>query len=277
VLSGLIFTAFLMGLGGVPHCAVMCGAACAAAFPKGVPLPSLLGRCCGYALLGGVAAASAGVAAQWGRQFAFMQPLWILVQAMVVLLGGYLLWSGQMPRQVDAWGQDLYRRLKAQWSQDGGHVRPTWLRTLGPFVAGMAWAVLPCGLLYAAVMVAALAPSAWGGALVMLAFAVPSAFGVWAAPALIRRLLKRGGASNSVNELASEGARAAVPVIWMSPQGASAPDRSCVTDPLASPAAIPATWRDPRWAVRLAGLMLVVMGSWALYHQILAQWRAWCA
>jgi sulfite exporter TauE/SafE len=277
VLSGLILTAFLIGLGGVPHCAAMCGAACASAFPKGVPLPSLLGRCIGYALLGGVAAVSAGAAAQWGRQFAFMQPLWILVQAVAVLLGVYLMWSGQVPRQVDAWGQDLYRRFKARWSQDGDRVRPAWLRTLWPFVAGMAWAVLPCGLLYAAVMVAALAPTAWGGALVMLAFAVPSGFGVWAAPALIRRLLKRGGASNSANELNAGEATALVPVIWMSPQQASGPARGCVAEPVANPVDIPMTWRDPRWAVRLAGLMLVVMGSWALYHQILAQWRAWCA
>jgi sulfite exporter TauE/SafE len=277
VLSGLILTAFLMGLGGVPHCAAMCGAACATAFPKGVPLPSLLGRCFGYVLLGGVAAASAGAAAQWGRQFAFMQPLWILAQAMAVLLGVYLMWSGQVPRQVDAWGQDLYRRFQARWAHEGGRARPAWLRALWPFFAGIAWAVLPCGLLYAAVMVAALASSAWGGALVMLAFAVPSGFGVWAAPALIRLLLKRGRASIPADAAVSDGATAVVPVIWMDLQRASGPARGCVAEPVANPVDIPTTWRDPRWAVRLAGLMLVVMGTWALYHQILAQWRAWCA
>lgn len=30
MLTGLLLTAFLMGLGGIPHCTAMCGAACAA-------------------------------------------------------------------------------------------------------------------------------------------------------------------------------------------------------------------------------------------------------
>ena len=164
MLSGLILTALLMGLGAVPHCAAMCGAACAAALPKGVPLPSLLGRCLAYALLGGVAAASAGTVAQWGRQVAFVQPLWVLMQAMAMLLGAYLMHMGHMPWQVDAWGQALYRRFQTRWPRDADLSRSAhsaWLRASWPFWAGMAWAVLPCGLLYAAVMVAALAPSAW--------------------------------------------------------------------------------------------------------------------
>ncbi len=35
MLTGLMLTAFLMGLGGIPHCGAMCGTACAAAFPAG--------------------------------------------------------------------------------------------------------------------------------------------------------------------------------------------------------------------------------------------------
>ncbi|MGC4062027.1 MAG: sulfite exporter TauE/SafE family protein [Aquabacterium sp.] len=273
MLSGLILTAFLMGLGGVPHCAAMCGAACAVALPKGVPLSSLLGRCLAYALLGSVAAASAGIAARWGRQFAFVQPLWILAQAVAVLLGIYLALSGQMPRQIDAWGQHLYRRCQARWSRrNADRPQPSWQRALWPLLAGMAWAILPCGLLYAAVMVAVLATSAWGGALIMLAFALPSAWGVWAAPMLLRRLLKRG-ASATLTSSPSTGAGAVLaPVIWLQPESALPNEGTNCDEPQ-----VPPSWRDPRWAVRLAGLMLAVMGSWALYHQVLAQWRAWCA
>ena len=54
-----MLAAFLMGLGGVPHCAAMCGAACAVVFPGGVPRWALVGRCLSYAVLGVVAAASA--------------------------------------------------------------------------------------------------------------------------------------------------------------------------------------------------------------------------
>lgn len=272
MLSGLILIAFLMGLGGAPHCAAMCGAACAAALPKGVPLASLLGRCLAYAMLGSVAAASTGLAAQWARQFTFVQPLWILMQAMAVLLGIFLAWSGRMPSQMDAWGQQLYRRLKVRWSRgEAGQRKPAWRRAAWPLLAGMAWAILPCGLLYGAVMVAALATSPWGGALVMLAFALPSAVGVWAAPMLIRRLLKSQPPSTPQWSPARPGAVLA-PVIWLHPApNPAAPGTPC------DEAALPPSWRDPRWAVRLAGLMLAVMGSWAMYHQVLAQWRAWCA
>jgi hypothetical protein len=273
VLSGLILTAFLMGLGGIPHCAAMCGAACAAALPRGVPLSSLLGRCLAYALLGAVAAASAGLVAQWGRQFAFVQPLWILAQAVAVLLGVFLAWSGRMPRQFDTWGQRLYRRARVRWSQSdtapsqAGKSRMPW-----PLLAGMAWAILPCGLLYAAVMVAALATSAWGGALVMLAFALPSALGVWAAPMLMRYLLKRGPPAIPASPSGAGVGAAVAPVIWLQSSSASSRPGGTCAEP-----DIPSSWRDPRWAVRLAGLMLALMGSWALYHQVLAQWRVWCA
>jgi hypothetical protein len=274
MLSGLILTAFLMGLGGAPHCAAMCGAACAAALPKGVPLPSLVGRCLAYALLGGVAAASAGLAARWGRQFAFVQPLWILVQAVAVLLGLFLAWSGRVPGQMDAWGQSLYRRVKARWSQGGAAPVSSWQRILWHLLAGMAWVLLPCGLLYAAVMVAALATSAGGGALVMLAFALPSAMGVWAAPMLIRRLLQP--TAGNAPSVSTQSIAVLAPVIWLRP-ATSPPRLAEACDAPERTPQMPPSWRDPRWAVRLAGLMLAVMGSWALHHQVLAQWRAWCA
>lgn len=270
MLSGLILTAFLMGVGGMPHCAAMCGAACAAALPKGVPLASLMGRCLGYAMLGCVAAASAGMAAQWGRQFSFVQPLWVLLQAMAFVLGLLLLWSGQVPRQLDAFGQSLYRGARIRWDASGLN-RLFWVEPLLPFLAGMAWAILPCGLLYAAVMVAALSPSAWGGGLVMLAFALPSAVGVWAAPALLRRLM-RGRASVKTSTTV-------VSVLWLNREHkALSPAGPCsgASGGFDQEAAA-APWLDPRWAVRLSGLMLMLMTAWALSHQLMAQWRAWCA
>lgn len=285
MLSGLILTAFLMGLGGVPHCATMCGAACAAFLPRGVPLSSLLGRCIGYAILGAVAAASAGLVAQWGRQFTFMQPLWVLAQALALLLGVYLAWTGRMPSQVDAFGHDVYRALQRRVNvvhRAGGAPVTRWRRTW-PFVAGMAWAILPCGLLYAALMVAALAPTAVGGALVMLAFALPGAVGVWAAPAIIRRLtgLIKSSGTGSV-AAPSNGAQAVVPVLWLRVQ----PDGTTLSTPDAAASQAQgeqSTWSgrvgviDSRWAVRAGGFMLALMSAWALYHQVMAQWRAWCA
>ncbi len=282
MLSSLMLTAFLMGLGGVPHCAAMCGAACAALLPNGVPLLSLLGRCMGYALLGAVAAVGFGAAAQWGRQVSFLQPLWIMAQALALLLGLWLLWSGAMPRQLDDLGQGAYRALRARLNASpvfrvGGALRSIW-----PLVAGMAWAMLPCGLLYAAVMVAALAPDALGGGLVMLAFALPGAFGVWGAPVVLRRLarLGRGADAPASSELGQGDAAAIVPLLWLRSErpdgsaGHAGRQELASTLPGAGQAGVAF---DPRWAVRLSGLMLAAMSAWALYHQVMDQWRAWCA
>lgn len=276
MLSSLILTAFLMGLGGVPHCAAMCGAACAAFLPRGVPLISLIGRCLGYAALGAVAAASYGVAAQWGQQFTFIRPLWMLAQALVLLLGLMMLATGGMPRQLDAFGQQVYRQLRARLSVsplfgEGGALRLVW-----PFVAGMAWALLPCGLLYAALMLAALAPDPLGGAVVMLAFALPGALGVWGAPAVLRwlsRLVSKvPGNANTGAAVQS----ALAPVIWIRPEAKFEPVNACqLTDQ--PPVASPSSLTDPRWAVRLAGAVLAGMSVWALYHQVMDQWKAWCA
>lgn len=275
MLSGLMLTAFLMGVGGIPHCAAMCGAPCAAAFPRGLPWTSLLGRCLGYALMGALAAMSAGAIASWGRQIAFLQPLWVLLLAAAVMLGLYLLRSGQMPATVNDGGQALYRRVRARWAASRFSGFAPGLQPLLPVLAGMLWVVMPCGLLYAALMVAALAPDAWGGALVMLAFAVPGAIGVWAAPAILRQAVRIVGGMSAQG--ATRGAPAAsssaetVPVTWMR--------RDVLpTDSVEGAAqSIAANRFDPRWAVRVSGLMLAAMAGWALYHQLLMQWRAWCA
>lgn len=278
MLSSLMLTAFLMGLGGVPHCAAMCGAACAAFLPRGVPLISLFGRCLGYALLGAVAAASFGTAAQWGRQFSFLQPLWMLVQALVLVLGLILLATGSMPRQLDGLGQQVYRQLRGRLSTNTVFAEGGALRLLWPLVAGMAWALLPCGLLYAAVMVAALAPDSVGGALVMLSFALPGAFGVWGAPVVLRWLSGWRRQARRDEGAAVIAQATLAPVIWLRPEGVADPaavdptHSGQVSAPSPSSALI-----DPRWAVRLSGAMLVGMSAWALYHQVMDQWKAWCA
>lgn len=285
MLSSLLVTAFLMGLAGIPHCTAMCGAACVMAFPKGVSPWSLLGRAIGYACLGVVAATAAGLVSRWGQQVAMIKPLWMMAQLSMVLLGGFMLLRGVIPQRVDQAGKGLYVRLRANW-QARSSGWPSWVRQSWPLLAGLAWALLPCGLLYAALMVAALASRPWEGGLVMLAFALPSSLGVWAAPALMRWLAARG------DQQASAGAP--VPVVWMradggvaasvgaasmaranSPVAARPPDPLSASEP-ASWASAPA-WLDQRLAVRIAGLGLASMAAWGLWHQLWAQWQAWCA
>lgn len=283
MLTNLLVTAFLMGLAGIPHCTAMCGAACAAAFPKGVSAWTLLGRAIGYACLGVVAATAAGLVSRWGQQVAMLKPLWMMAQLAMVLLGGFMLLRGFIPERVDQAGKGLYVRLRSGWMARSAGWPPV-VRKGWPLLAGLAWALLPCGLLYAALMVAALASHPWEGGLVMLAFALPSALGVWAAPAMLRWLKGRG----EQGALATAGAP--VPVIWMRADAASGSDaviaRASVSTlpqrseamPLAGHSTLAApAWLDQQLAVRIAGLGLAAMASWGLWHQLWAQWQAWCA
>ena len=163
MLTGLMLTAFFMGLGGIAHCAAMCGAPCAAALPGGVPLLALVGRALAYTLLGLVASTGAGLISRWGQQISMLQPIWLMLQLAAVMLGLWLLWTGSMPRQVNVWGQQAYHRARDRvLGQDAPHWLNAW-RPVMPLFAGMVWAVMPCGLLYAALMVAALASEPWGG------------------------------------------------------------------------------------------------------------------
>lgn len=278
MLTSLLLTAFLMGLAGIPHCTAMCGAACAAAFPRGVSIWTLLGRAIGYACLGVVAATAAGLVSRWGQQIAMVKPLWMMAQAAMVLLGGFMLLRGFIPEQIDQAGKGLYLRLREGWQARSANW-PPFLRDSWPLLAGLAWALLPCGLLYSALMVAALASHAWEGGLVMLAFAVPSALGVWAAPAMMRWLKAQG------EQRSQTIAAAPVPVLWMRAEGAAAVDASVhatARTPSGAPSSAGLTpaapaWLDQRLAVRIAGLGLAAMAAWALWHQLWAQWQAWCA
>ncbi len=286
MLTGLLLTAFLMGLGGIPHCTAMCGAACAAALPRGLPAAAWFGRLLGYALLGAVAAVSAGAVSRWGREVAMLKPLWVMVQVAAVMLGLYLLMVGRMPAVLDGAGRSAYDSLRARMAGLPQQMSEPWQsmwRLSWPFVGGMAWALLPCGLLYAALMVAALAPDAQAGAGVMASFALPSSVGVWAAPWILRRLgawRQRSGAAAAVPPVGvSEVQPASVPVIWLQQARGVAPSGSDVRPEAAAASGVRANgpWADPRWALRVAGLSLALMSAWAVWHQLVAQWQAWCA
>lgn len=277
MLISLLTTAFLMGLAGVPHCAAMCATPCAVALPQGLPLSAVLGRSLGYAVLGALAAAATATLAAWSRWFSVLQPFWIMALAAAVLLGGWMLVRGALPMALQNHGLAAYRRLQGSLGDRGWLSRHPQLAAALPTVLGMAWAALPCGLLYGAVMVAALAPDLWGGATVMLAFSLPGAVALWWLP---RRLSvwrwAQGGTSGGPSNVPQ--AQAVVPVLWLktetvtevSPQGAAA----------VGSLPQPPWWvrlADPQWAIRLSGACLVAGAGWALMHRLTVQWQAWCA
>jgi len=57
-----------------------------------------------------------------------------------------------------------------------------------PVVLGVGWALMPCGLLYSALLVASLSASAVQGAVVMAAFALGTMVSLVAGPWLLLRL-----------------------------------------------------------------------------------------
>jgi sulfite exporter TauE/SafE len=63
-------------------------------------------------------------------------------------------------------------------------------RTFVPFLSGLAWGLMPCAMVYAALFTAMLTGSAAGGALVMLAFGVGTLPGLIAASFGFRRLMR---------------------------------------------------------------------------------------
>ncbi|MBU8545317.1 MULTISPECIES: sulfite exporter TauE/SafE family protein [Roseomonadaceae] len=209
-LASVLVAMLLTGLaGGVTHCAGMCapfviaqsGAAVGASgdgmlarLSGAALLPYHAGRLVGYATLGAVAGASAGLVSQVTglRQ----------VLAALLLLAAVLMLRQAVGRLPASWRGRLafWRRGAPALSADS---EGPFQRAIGRLLArpggwngfglGLLLSALPCGLLYAALAAAAATGSALAGALAMLAFTlgtIPALIGV----ALLGRLfLRRSG------------------------------------------------------------------------------------
>ena len=177
-----MLSALALGLAGVPHCAAMCAAPCAAVTGRGAVSPAAWAfhgaRVLSYAVAGAVAAGSVAALAALAAWSPLLRPVWTLLHAAALLLGLWMLWQGRQPLWLESMGRGSGR---AAGPADG------WQRMRGPAKAGMAglaWAAWPCGLLQSALVLAALANSPAGGALVMTGFATVTAAGLMVGPAL---------------------------------------------------------------------------------------------
>lgn len=183
--SSLAVTALLMGLVGGPHCVAMCGAACAgigqAAGPRKQSALLLFqwGRVAGYSVLGGLAAASLQGLGWLTVQSAALRPVWSMFHVAAFVLGMVLLVQARQPVWLERGARTVWARARS-FAGTGG--------VGAPLVLGSLWALLPCGLLYSAVMVAALAGSVAGGAMVMALFALGTSVTMFLGPLLWLRL-----------------------------------------------------------------------------------------
>jgi len=167
----------------------MCGAACAglgqaAGHRKNQAILLFQGgRIMGYAVLGALAAASMQGLGWLTVQSAALRPLWSLLHVGALVLGLLLLLKAQQPAWLERLGRRLWQRARTLGARSGG----------APVVLGVLWSLLPCGLLYSALLVAALAGSVSAGALVMALFALGTSVSMVAGPWLWLRL--RGDAA----------------------------------------------------------------------------------
>lgn len=189
----LVLSGILLGLAGAPHCVAMCTAPCALAVGSGGTGSRWAFhtmRIAGYALAGAIVASSVGSLATLASFSPALRPLWTLIHAAALALGLWLAWHGRQPAWIENLGRFSRHRSQAPqgWSVLHGPVRAGTL--------GAAWVAWPCGLLQSALVVAALANGAAGGASVMAAFGIATAGGLMIGPWAWRYL---GGNASAVS------------------------------------------------------------------------------
>ncbi len=203
--TALLLSSLVLGLVGGTHCLAMCGPACVAINARENPAEKpliftpkteaaqaglaakkpfftlnfwsfLASRIISYAVLGAVAAGSVQALA-WGSGMAQgIKPLWALWHALVLVWGLFLLILARQPVWAQTGAQRFWAWLRGHpWAGRGG-------------VLGLAWGLLPCGLLYSALLQASLTGQALAGAAAMALFAIGSSPWLLAAPSLWQSL-----------------------------------------------------------------------------------------
>jgi sulfite exporter TauE/SafE len=163
--------AFVMGLLGGAHCVAMCGSASSAlcsssSSPRRLGLAYNAGRLVGYSVLGALVGAL-GALPPGGALDAVRYGLRVLAVVTMLSVGLHLLGLPSIVARLEALGGPLWRRITPLTRR----LLP--LRSVGgALAAGAVWALMPCGLLYGALALAATTSSALAGASTMAAFAL---------------------------------------------------------------------------------------------------------
>lgn len=224
--SSLALTALLMGLAGGPHCVAMCGAACAGIGRAAGGRATVAmwtfqgGRVAGYAALGAVAAATMQGLGWLTTQSAAVRPVWTLFHVAAAVLGLLLLFNARQPVWMEGAGRAVWNRART-WV--GQH------QVGAPLLMGTVWALLPCGLLYSALLVATLSADVLQGAVVMALFALGTSVSMMAGPWLWLRLRGAGSGQWGVRLAGLSLAVMSGWAIWMGLVHDTAP--WCVTPP----------------------------------------------
>lgn len=161
-----LFTPFVIGLFSGFHCIAMCGGLCAVLCPKNTAsnlAMTHLGRLCSYSVLGLLfAGVVQGAALQ--IEGAWLSVLLRSLMGVMLVLAGLTLWMKSKALTITfelPWWTRASRKLSEMQQKNA---------TLAQWYKGLLWGLLPCGLLYGMLLIAATTGSAWQGALFMLFF-----------------------------------------------------------------------------------------------------------
>ena len=168
-------TALLAGLLGSAHCLGMCGGisglfalhSSARGLRRQLPLALAYnaGRLASYTLLGSAAAVLGGRVA--GLTPAAAGPVRLVAGAVIILIGLQIAFDIRVLGILERMGGVVWSRI----SPLAGRLLPvnSLPRALG---LGLLWGLLPCGLVYSVLLVAASSARVMDGALIMLAFGI---------------------------------------------------------------------------------------------------------
>ena len=212
----LAATALLMGVAGGPHCVAMCGAACAGLGRTQVGQSTRAlwvfqaGRLVGYSALGALAAVSMQGLGWLSVHSAALRPVWTLFHVAAALLGLMLVCQARQPVWLEDSARTVWRGVRSVTGNLKGGAA---LAPIG--LMGVLWAFLPCGLLYSAVLVAAMTSSAAQGAGVMALFAFGSSVSLIAGPWLWLRLGWQGSGQWAIRIAGLALLASSVWALWM--------------------------------------------------------------
>jgi len=171
--ASIFLTTFFMGLMGGPHCIAMCGAPCAVISAQGSSQiwQFHLGRISGYGILGGVAAYSMNNLAWLSNQTMSLHPVWTFFHGIIFVWGFVMLLYAKQPQWIDHIGESSWNTIQKL------------SKTLrSNFLLGMLWSFMPCGLLYSALLVAALTLNILNGTISMMFFALGTSISLIVSP-----------------------------------------------------------------------------------------------
>ena len=217
--ASVFLSTFFMGMMGGPHCIAMCGAPCAVISTQGSRQiwQFHLGRILGYGILGGVAAYSVNNLAWLSNQTMSIHPLWTFFHGIIFVWGFVMLLYAKQPQWIDHIGESSWNTIQKL------------SKTLrSNFLLGMLWAFMPCGLLYSALLVAALTLNILNGTISMMFFAL----------------------GTSISLIVS-------PIIWLKIKNGK-------------------LWLNETQGMRIAGLLLMIAASWAIWMDLIHPMKLWC-